>query len=259
MTERGYAVLTRDAADAQAYAAALAPLGLDVVALPVTRIAPAADPDALRRAVAGGGYVAVLVASPRAAHELARARDAAMVDVPEVWAVGAATRRALAIARIAATHPDGVTGGAELARRLVASVAVAGRRVLVPRAEEGRPEPVAILRAAGAIVDDVVAYRSVPAPADDPLLARGLDLLASRTARVCALFAPSQVTALAALLAGRGLGLGLPALAAVTRLAAIGETTAEALRAAGVPADAIAIARAPTPEGIANAVAAVYR
>jgi uroporphyrinogen-III synthase len=251
------AVLTRDPVDAQGYAAALAPLGLEVVALPVTRIAPPADPDALRRAVAAGGYAAVLVASPRAAHELALARDAAMTELAEVWAVGAATKRALAIARIASTVPDGVGSGAELARRLVATIALAGKRVLVPRAEEGRPEPVAILRTAGATVDEVVAYRSVPAAADDPALARGLDLLASRAAAVCGLFAPSQVVALAALLAGRD--VSLPALATAVHVAAIGETTAEALRAAGVPAAAIAVARAPTPEGIANAVAAVYR
>src|SRR5213082_1440995 len=104
----GHAVLTRDAADAQSYVATLARFGLDVVAMPVTSTAPAADPDALRRAVAGGGYALAIVASPRAAHELARARDAALVDLPEVWAVGTATERALMIARIAATHPAGV-------------------------------------------------------------------------------------------------------------------------------------------------------
>jgi uroporphyrinogen-III synthase len=251
------AVLTRDPSDAAAYAPALARLDLEVVALPVTRIAPASDPDALRRALVGGGYAAIVIASPRAAHELAQARDAAMVDLPEVWAVGAATRRALAIARIVATHPDGVTSGADLARRVVATMPLAGRRVLVPRAEEGRPEPAAILRAAGAIVDDVVAYRAIAAPADDPQLARGLDLLATRTAAVCAMFAPSQVRALAALLAARDVTLA--ALAPTIQLAAIGETTAEALRAIGVAAASIAVARAPTPEGIANAVAAVYR
>ena len=62
---------------------------------------------------------------------------------------------------------------------------------------------------------------------------------------MCAVFAPSQVAALAALVD-------------VTRLAfaAIGETTAAALREAG--ATIIAVAGAPTPAGIANAVAAVY-
>ena len=128
--------------------------------------------------------------------------------------------------------------------------------MLVPRAEEGRPEPVAILRAAGAIVDDVVAYRTLPVAADDPLIQPGLALLAGgAAAAVCALFAPSQVTALAAMLAGAR-RRAARAVAATTRLAAIGETTAAALRAAGVRD--VAVASAPTPEGIANAVAAVY-
>jgi uroporphyrinogen-III synthase len=163
-----------------------------------------------------------------------------------VWAVGAATQRALAIARIAATHPAGVRDGAELARRVVASCAVAGKRVLLPRAEEGRPEPAEILRAAGAIVDEVVAYRTVPTPTDDASLAPGLELVRTGRAAITALFAPSQVSALARLVE----------LAAVqTRFIAIGETTAQALRAAGVTA--VAVADTPTPEGIARAVRTV--
>lgn len=243
-----HAVLTRDVADAQAYAAVLAPLGYEIVALPVTRIAPAADPDALRRAVAGGGYACAVVASPRAAHELARARDASLAELPEVWAVGAATQRALAIARIAATHPAGVKDGAELARRVVASCAVAGKRVLLPRAEEGRPEPAEILRAAGAVVDDVVAYRTLPTPPDDAGLVPGLEVLRAGRAAITCVFAPSQVSALGKL-------LDLPV--AQTRFVAIGETTATALRDAGVTA--VSVADAPTPEGIAKAARAVYR
>src|SRR5256885_1207483 len=61
-----YAVLTRDPADAQAYAAALAPLGFEVVAMPVTRTVPPADRDALARALAGD-FAAIVIASPRAA------------------------------------------------------------------------------------------------------------------------------------------------------------------------------------------------
>ncbi|HET9620500.1 MAG TPA: hypothetical protein VFP84_03960, partial [Kofleriaceae bacterium] len=62
-----HAVITREPAAAAAYAAALAPLGLDALAMPVTRSAPPDDPGALARAVAGGGYAAVIVASARAA------------------------------------------------------------------------------------------------------------------------------------------------------------------------------------------------
>ena len=241
-----FAVLTRDPVSAAAYAAALAPLGLEVVAMPVTAPAPAADPQALVRALDAGGYAAVVVASPRAAHELARA--AAGRELPEVWAVGPATRRALEIAKLPAQHPEGVRDGAELARTLAANRELRGRRVLVPRAEEGRVEGLAILRAAGAEVVDIVAYRTVAVAPGDPGVARGAELLAGGGAAVCAVFAPSQVAALA------GVVGPLPALS--TRFCAIGETTAAAVRAAGVAS--VAVAPAPTPEGMARAVRSVY-
>jgi len=246
MTEAAFAVLTRDPASAAAYAAALAPLGLEAIAMPVTKHAPAADPQALGRALEEGRYAAVVVASPRAAHELARA--AAARELPEVWAVGPATRRALEIARIRARLPDGARDAAELARRLVAERPLAGRRVLVPRAEEGRTEGLAILRAAGAVVVDVIAYRTVAVGADDPDIARGAELLRAGHAAVCAVFAPSQVAALAAIAGPLG--------ALATRFCAIGETTGEALRAAGVVE--VAVAPEPTPEGMARAVGSVY-
>jgi len=64
---------------------------------------------------------------------------------------------------------------------------------------------------------------------------------------VCAVFAPSQVAALDAV-------FGIRRIAAP--FAAIGETTAAALRTAG--AAVVAVADAPTPEGLAKAVSAVY-
>ncbi len=240
-----FAVVTRDVASAAAYAAALAPLGLETVAMPVTKTAAAADPEALRRALETD-YAAIVVASPRAAHELGRA--AAGRELPEVWAVGPATQRALGIAQIAAQHPDGAFDSGELARRLVAARGLAGQRVLVLRAEEGRTEAVDVLRAGGAEVVDVIAYRTVAVDAGEPQLVRGKELLETGRAAVCALFAPSQVSALAALVG--------PLTAIATHYAAIGDTTAAALRSTGVAE--VAIARTPTPEGIARAVAAVY-
>ncbi len=240
------AVLTRDPASAAAYAAALAPLGLEVVAMPVTKHAPPADAGALGRALASGDFAAIVVASPRAAQELARA--AGGQALPEVWAVGPATLRALEIVKIAAHHPDGVREGADLARRLVASRSLHGRRVLVPRAEDGRVEGIELMRAAGVDVVDVVAYRTVAADATAPEVARGAKLLRAGKTAVCAVFAPSQVAALAAIVGPLG--------ELVTRFCAIGETTAAALRAAGV--GQVAVAPEPTPEGIAQAVGSVY-
>jgi uroporphyrinogen-III synthase len=247
-----YAVITREIDAASPYAAALAALGLDALAMPVTCAAPAGDPEELARAVTRGGHAAIIVASARAAAALAAAleaarRSAAGAELAEVWAVGPATARALAAAGIAARVPDGVRDAASVAQALLAERALAGRRVLVPRAEGGRDEAIAALRAAGAEIEAIVAYRTVTAAADDPALAAGLAALRGGTVGVCAVFAPSQAAALDAV-------FGIRRIAAP--FAAIGETTAAALRAAG--AAAVAVAGAPTPEGLAKAVSAVY-
>ncbi len=246
-------MLTRE--PVEAYAAALAGLGLEVVAMPVTeqRASPA-DHAALVAAVSSGSFTAVLVASAHAAEGLAAALASTVIpasELGEIWAVGPATAGALAAARLDAHHPDSVTGGAELARALVAAHGLAGRRVLVPHAEDGRPEALAILRAAGADVVDVVAYRTIARAADHPDVAAGRALLIDGGAAVCAVFAPSQVHALLEIVGG---ARALAALA--TQFVAIGETTGAALRAAGVEPR---IARSPTPAGLAEAVARAPR
>lgn len=236
-----HAVVTREA---EAYGPVFAAHGLDPVAMPVTRTEPPQDEGALARAIAAGGYAAVVCASARAAHALAVAQG--HTAIPEVWAVGPATARALAVAGIAAIVPE-ARDGAGLARALVAARAVAGTRILVPRAEDGRDEAIEILRAAGAEVDAIAAYRTAFVEADDPAIARGRELLETGAAEICAVFAPSQVAALARI-------VRLTAVA--TRFIAIGETTARALREAGVTV--AAVAESPTPEGMARALAAVY-
>ena len=236
------AVITRDVDGGSPYAEALEALGFDVVMMPVTQTAPPSDPGELVRAMERDGYQAIVCASPRAAGAIIRAKG--HTPVPEIWCVGPATARVLAEAHLSPILPDGVKDGASLARALVAQRDLAGKKVLVPRAEEGREEAIAILRDAGALVDDIVAYRTVPAAADDPAVARGCEVLPA--AAICVVFAPSQVAALDALVGVRR----------IARFAAIGETTAEALRDAG--AEVIAVAATPTPEGIAKAVAAVY-
>lgn len=241
-----YAVLTRELDASAAYASVLAPLGLEVISMPVTRTEPPRDAGALGRALEAGGHAAIVVASARAAAALAAARGHA--QLPEVWAVGPATQRALAAAGIPAVLPEAAHDGASLAHAMITQRELAGRRVLVPRAEDGREDAIAVLRAASVEIDDVIAYRTVPVPADDPAIAEGRDLLASGRAAVCAVFAPSQVTALASLVG--------PLSEVRTVFAAIGDTTGAVLRAAGVAN--VAVAAMPTPEGLANAVAAVY-
>ncbi len=236
MASRGIAVLTRDDARAAPYAAALAPLGYVSVALPVTRT-EALDPAPLARAVAGD-HDLVLVASARAATALV----AAGRPRGRVWAVGPATAAILTAAGIAAELPAVATAEG-LARAAID--ACSPGRVLVPRAEAGRDDGLALLRAAGWQVDDVVAYRTIATPAGDPALADGLAALAS--AALCVVFAPSQVAALAALVP----------LASIRAFAAIGGTTAEALAAGGV--EGIVVAREPTPDGLVASLGPILR
>jgi uroporphyrinogen-III synthase len=255
------AVLTREPAAAAAYAAVLAPLGLGVVAMPVTRTEAAADEDRAKLAAAVAHlsrFDAVLVASPRAAEALVAAMGGDVTGLwgagaPKVWAIGAATQAALARANITAAVP-GKSDAAGLAEAVIAGGMA--RRILLPRAEGGRDEGIAALEAAGATVEAITAYRTVAVPADDESIAVGVNALAGEPpAALVALFAPSQVTALDAILAARGTSLaGLGALG--VPIVAIGGTTGAAITAAG--ATIAAVAESPTPEGMAKAAAAVY-
>ncbi|MEJ7596403.1 MAG: uroporphyrinogen-III synthase [Kofleriaceae bacterium] len=237
-----YAVVTRAPEDLALYASLLAELGLEAIAMPVTRTEPPRDARALARAL-GHGFSAILCASARAARALADARGE--VPLPEVWAIGPATARVLAAAGIGSIVPPHARDGASLARALIEARPDV-RRVLVPRAEDGREDAIEILRGAGIAVEAIDSYRTVAVDPGDPALARGRDALAAGAAVVC-VFAPSQVRALDRIAPLRGIDAWF---------VAIGETTAIALRAAGIAE--VAVAESPTPEGMARAVAAVY-
>jgi uroporphyrinogen-III synthase len=105
---------------------------------------------------------------------------------------------------------------------------VRGLAVLVPRAEEGRPELVDGLRAAGAEVAAPPAYRTAPAPPE--ALAPLGALLEREGADAVAFASPSAVAAVVSALGERR------GLLARVALAAIGPTTSAALRQAGFPA-----------------------
>jgi uroporphyrinogen-III synthase len=250
-------VLTRE--DIAPYAAALSTIGFETVAMPVTQqLAEPADRDALVRAVQSGPFTAVVVASRHAAIFLAtaltKARRSSSDDLAalerslgEVWAVGPATKQSLDLEGLASHYPPEVHDGAELARAMIAARDLRGQRVLVPHAEQGRTEAIELLRAAGADVVDVVAYRTHTVAADHPTVSAGRELLASYGAAVCAVFAPSQVAALAAIVG--------PLAEVPAQFCAIGETTGAALRAAGVSEPSVA--PTPTPDGLVAAVRAL--
>lgn len=159
-------------------------------------------------------------------------------------AVGPATAERLAGGVRAPDLVPPEASGAALAEALAAQVR--GRRVLVPRAEEGRPELVDGLRAAGAEVVAPVVYRTVPAPPESlrPLA----DALDRGEVDAVVFMSPSAVKSVVAALGARAGLLGR------TVVAVVGPTTAEAAAAAGLRVDVQpAAARG---EALADAIAA---
>jgi uroporphyrinogen-III synthase len=120
--------------------------------------------------------------------------------------------------------------------------------VLVPRAEDGRRELVDGLRAAGAEVIAPVAYRTVVAPRE--ALAPLVDAARRGAIDAVAFASPSAVRSVVAAFEPDLLPLARAA------LAAIGPTTADALRATGLPV-VVEPARA-TAQDLADAIASWF-
>jgi uroporphyrinogen-III synthase/uroporphyrinogen III methyltransferase/synthase len=227
--DRRTVVVTRSKGGEDALAARLRELGAEVRELPSIVFAPPADPgplDAALRELARFDWV-VFASATAVERTVARLGElglpVAALARPSLAAVGPATAECLARA---VREPDLVPAEARgEAMAAALTPRVRGRRVLLPRPAEGRPELLDGLRAAGAEVAAVEAYRTVPAP---PEAIRPLaGWLAAGEVAAVAFASPSAVRAV---LAGLGADAGL--LRRVP-LAAIGPTTADALRAEG--------------------------
>lgn len=136
-------------------------------------------------------------------------------------AVGPATARALAERGLPVSAIPDAHRGAAVAGALGE---LAGRRVLLPRADIGREETLDALRAAGAEVVAVTAYHTVPAEPD----AAGLAALRSGVDAVT-FTSPSTVHHFVALLNDEA-----AVLLRRTTVACIGPTTADAVTALGL-------------------------
>jgi uroporphyrinogen-III synthase/uroporphyrinogen III methyltransferase/synthase len=230
--DRRTVVVTRSKGGEDALAARLRELGAAVREIPSIAFAPPADPGPLDAALREAARFAWVVFASATAVERTVARmralglDPAALARARLAAVGPATA-----ARVARElrEPDLVPAEAR-GEAMAAALAphVAGKAVLLPRPAEGRPELLDGLRAAGAEVAAVEAYRTVPAPAEAirPLAA----WIAAGSVDAVAFSSPSAVRAVL-----DGLGADAPLLRRVV-LAAIGPTTGDALRAAGLEA-----------------------
>lgn len=178
-------VITRPRAQAESLAEAVAALGRTPIVLPLLDIGPAEDPARLRAVLAGlADYALVAFVSPNAVDAAFAHIDAWPAGVP-LAVVGEGSR--LALAR------HGVTGGkariyspaeqdpsdSEHLLKTLDLASLAGRRVLIVRGDSGRELLAEQLRAAGARVDTVAAYRRSVPPLTPELAAR-LDALLAR-------------------------------------------------------------------------------
>jgi uroporphyrinogen III methyltransferase/synthase len=158
-------VVTRARAQAGGLADLLARAGAEVVAAPTIEVVDPPDGGAALREAASraGSYDWVVVTSPNGAARFADAvgdaRDLAGVSLA---AIGPGTASALAEARLAAdlVPPRHV---AESLLEVFPDPPEGGGRVLLPRAEVARDVLPLGLGRAGWDVDEVVAYRTVPA------------------------------------------------------------------------------------------------
>lgn len=228
-------VVTRRKGDEDALSARLVELGASVRELPAIEFAPPADPAPLDDALRGLERFewAVFTSATAVERTLDRLRalglQAAGLAALRLAAVGPATAERLAADVRAPDVVPREAKGSVLAAEL--GPLVRGRRVLFPRPAEGRPETVAGLLAAGAELTAVEAYRTRPvAPGKIAPLAAWID---AGEVDAVAFASPSAVQAVVA-----GLGARASVLGAVL-VAAIGPTTADALRGAGLLAGVV--------------------
>ncbi|MGH9794311.1 MAG: uroporphyrinogen-III synthase [Candidatus Acidiferrales bacterium] len=163
---------------------------------------------------------------------------------PKIAAVGEATAATSRAAGFDVTYVASRSSGEALAKEL--SDRLTGRSVLLPRSDRARPELPSALRAAGAEVTEVVAYRTLDAP-----LAESGQLEEIRSGEVDAIVfaSPSAFDSMAD-------ALGTAELRRIgerAAVAAIGPVTAEAIREAGLTVRITA--KEPSAAGLAAAIA----
>jgi uroporphyrinogen-III synthase len=159
--------ITRAEEQSAGLLARLRTLGAEPVACPAIAIAPPADFAPLDAAIGRlEQYDWLIVTSANGAHALFD-RMAALDKHPAelahltIGAIGPATAEALAQHGLQASFVP----TAYVAESILAEIGdLAGKRILLPRADIARVTLAVGLRAKGAIVDEIAAYRTVPGP-----------------------------------------------------------------------------------------------
>jgi uroporphyrinogen III methyltransferase/synthase len=214
----------------------LSRMGAEAIEAPMIRIVPPEDLGPLRRAVDNVNDFDWIVFSSTNSVDafmtalLERGHDVRWLKTPRLCSVGPGTAERLARFGV---RPDLIPEefrGEALVEAMAATGSLDGCRVLVPRADIGREVVVDGLRAAGALVNDVVAYRTVLEDAqqeDGPDVYR---MLLEDAIHVVTFTSPSAVRNFAAIY-GREQAVDL---LSRTVVAAIGPVTSEAAIALGL-------------------------
>jgi len=217
-------VVTRAAHQAEELAAPLRERGAEVLLLPAIAIAPPADPRALKQAAAHADQFDWIVFTSANA---IRAFVAALGHAPgelhaRIATVGSATRSAAENAGLAVS----LTPEKYIAEALVESFGeeeLAGQRILIPGAAVTRDVVAPALRARGAIVDVIEAYRNV---IPDGTAAGAWEVFREPFPDWVTFASPSAVENLARLVGAHRL--------ARVKIASIGPVTSAAVRAQGL-------------------------
>jgi uroporphyrinogen-III synthase len=226
-------VITRAAKQSRELIARLKGAGAAVLFLPAIEFAEPENRAPLDAAIfALGSFDWLLFTSANAVRFFAKRRRELGLD-PEalrksgksvrVAAVGPATAEEARIDGIAVTVVAAEFRGDALAREL--SAQINGKRVLLPRSDRAADELPEALRAAGAEVTDVIAYRTVDVSLET-VSPEALEAVRSGNADVICFFSPSAFRSIEA-------RVGRVALRRAS-LAAIGPVTAAAICEAGL-------------------------
>lgn len=244
-------VITRARVQAAELAARLEGLGAEVVELPMIRFGPPSAPAAAESAVARlGEYDWVVFTSAQGVEAffgmlLAGDRDVLAMGQLRIAAVGESTAARLRGLRLRVDAVPSKFAGRQVAAAVAAKESLRDLRVLLARAEVGSAEVVEAFERAGAMVDDVAFYRTLPEEADPEgnearLVEEGADWLTFTSG--------STVEEFARRFDLPGLCVRHPRM----RVACIGPETAKALAAVGV--SRCTEAAIPTVEGMVTAL-----
>lgn len=231
-------LVTRPMEGADELADRLAALGAQAIKTPMIRIVPPDDPGPLQRAVGSAAdFDWIVFSSGNAVDAFMRialrgSRDVRSLAGPKICAVGAATAARLARYGVKADLVPGEFHADALVDAILQQGPVQDARVLFPRADIGREVIPERLRAAGALVTEVTAYRTqINEAARDDDRADVYRMLLDRQLDAVTFTSGSAVTAFASIF-GEDQAADL---LARTVVACIGPTTAAAVRRLGVP------------------------